>query len=103
MVPLAHSPQVALGPLHALVAEEVRRRGGGAVGRAQLLHQKHVGHLGWGSGWGVEVEVEVEEEEEVVVVAAAAAAAAVVVVVAVMGVVVGGGGPPGRPMPATPR
>ena len=46
MVPLARPPQVPLGPLHASVAEEVYRRSGGAVGRAQLLHEEHVGHLG---------------------------------------------------------
>ena len=46
VVQLARPPQVSLGPLHAAVAVEVHRRGGGAVGRAQLLHQEHVGHLG---------------------------------------------------------
>ena len=46
VVQLARPPQVSLGPLHAAVAVEVHCRGGGAVGRAQLLHQEHVGHLG---------------------------------------------------------
>ena len=46
VVQLARPPQVSLSPLHAAVAVEVHRRGGGAVGRAQLLHQEHVGHLG---------------------------------------------------------
>ena len=50
MMPLARPPQVPIGPLHASVAEEVYRRSGGAVGRAQLLHEKHVGHLGQGQG-----------------------------------------------------